>query len=1156
LRFERLAVPAFGPFTDVAFDFPATGADLHVVYGANEAGKSSLLRAIRDLLYGIHGQTPDDFLHDYKALRIAATLCGRDGRRLAVQRRKGNRNTLLDAAGSPLPDDALAPFLGAVDRDFFTTMFGLGAVELRQGAADLLQGRGDLGQALFSASLAGTPVHRVLESLDEEARTLFDGRRSGVAIRQAVDAYEAHLRASRDATVRPEAWDAALAALAGATAERNRLDAELRGVRERADWVARCLDALPTLGRLREATQRVSELPPCPTLEAGFVAAAERALSDLAAAETAQAGARQRVVRLEEQQARIALRQDVLDRADLIGLAHQELPIYRQRCEELTAVEARRATAQTALRGTLRRLGLGDDPGDGGTVRSTLPDDLAVKAAARNLVTADGALQARDDEMRRLRQESDREQAKLAQLPHADVAALRTALAGTEAAAVAARTLATDEAALAAAERTMSRALARLRGAPADPAAAYALPVPLTATLRGFEERERGIATRREVALKDAEGASATLRDVALETRELEQSGAIPTLEGLAAARGQRDATWERVLAAWTARVDGEAVDGLPLAQAYPRTVQAADAIADGLRDDAARVAEARELALRRAKAESAAADAAARLAQADAERGLWLSEWQAAWQPCGIAPGTVAEMLEWRDLWSAFREDHERWVDARDRVVRAHEAIDGAAASLKRLLGDAAAGLLPALRDQADRQVRAADEAQGERRMLLARQAEIDARRAQLEAERPALADAAARARAAWRGCCAILGAGADTSPEDGLELLAARQQAVAEHDAIVALTARCSELTDAVARYEERVATLADGLALIPGTVEARENVAWNLLQNAQADAARRAQLAQQLESELGLLADAEAEAARAEAEVARLASLAGATGREELQAVLRRLVDRRDAEAAVLTHRDVLQDSARGEALDAFIARLQAENAGGLAAEAASLAERIDDLTRRRDERLTEVSRCEEERRRLERAGCEAAEHLQAARHAAVRIRHDAARYLRLRLATHFLREQIEQFRRQNQGPLLRRAGEIFVAITRGSFDGLGTGFADDDTPVLVGTRNGAEVGVEGMSEGTCDQLYLALRLAAIEQHATGHEPMPVILDDLLVTFDDDRASAVLPILRDLGTRTQVLLFTHHRHLVQLARATLPAGAVHYHELAGRV
>jgi len=197
MRFERLAIPAFGPFTDVAIELPSGGADFHLVYGPNEAGKSSLLRAIRDLLYGIHGQTPDNFLHDYKALRIAATLCRRDGERLAVQRRKGNRGTLLDAAGAPLPDDALAPFLGAVDREYFTTMFGLDAAALRSGAAALLHGQGDLGQALFSASLAGTPVHRILDALDAEARRLFDGRaRTSVTIRPAVDDYEEHLRAS------------------------------------------------------------------------------------------------------------------------------------------------------------------------------------------------------------------------------------------------------------------------------------------------------------------------------------------------------------------------------------------------------------------------------------------------------------------------------------------------------------------------------------------------------------------------------------------------------------------------------------------------------------------------------------------------------------------------------------------------------------------------------------------------------------------------------------------------------------------------------------------------------------------------------------------------------------------------------------------------
>lgn len=1155
MRFERLAVPAFGPFTDLALELPAGGGDFHLVYGPNEAGKSSLLRAIRDLLFGIPGQTPDDFLHDYKRLRIAATLALRDGRRLAVQRRKGNRGTLLDATGAPLADDALAPFLGAVDREYFTTMFGLDGAGLREGAAALLAGRGDLGQALFSASLAGTPVHRVLESLDEEARTLFDGRRSGVAIRQALDAYEDGVRASRDATVRPEAWDAAVLALESATAERDGLDAELAGRRARADWIARCLDALPAVGRLQEATERLAALPPCPPVPPGFVAEAEAALERMAAAEAAVSGGQARVARLDAQLAALPARQDVLDRAGEIEAVHQALPLHRKQREELAGIERERAAAQPALRAALQRLGLAGDTAHAESLRTTLAEELAVRAAADELTAAESALARIDEEIRRLEQALEGEAARLAQLGSVDVTALRNALAETETAATAAQTLAAFETAEAGAAQAMARALGLLRGAPGDPAATYALPVPLLATLRQLEARLAAIERRRDAARRERDGAAGALRDLAAKRRRLEERGAIPTRESLAAARARRDATWGAVLAAWQARTDGAPVDGVPLEQAYPRTVQAADAIADGLRDDAARVAEAGELALRRAEAEALASEAAAALAAADAELSAWEQDWRAAWRPSGIAPDTVAEMLEWRDLWADFRARFEQWSDARDRRVAAQAAIEAAVARLRPLLDDVRESSLPALRAEAERRVRAADEAQGERRAVADRRAETERALAQRLAERPAAAGAAAAARQAWQACCAAIGAPADASPAAGLALLEARREAVERHDALGALEARAASLGAAINGYESGVADLADALALIPGSVEVRVSLAWDLLQKARSDAARRDQIARQLADERGLLAEAEAEAVRAEAEVARLRALAGVAGREALQALLHRLVERAEAETAVLTQRDALQGAARGEPLDAFIARVQAEDRDGLAAEAAALAERIDELARQRDEQVKEVSRCEQARQQLERAGSAAAEHWQAARHAAARIRHDAARYLRLRLATAFLREQIERFRRDNQGPLLRRAGEVFAAVTGGSFDGLGTAFGDDDAPVLVGLRGGTTVGVEGMSEGTRDQLYLALRLAAIERHGEAHEPMPVILDDLLVTFDDDRARATLPILRELGTRTQVLLFTHHRHLVELAKAALPKGAVHFHELTTR-
>ena len=54
MRFLTVQLQAFGPFTNAHLDLSGGDHGLHLVYGSNEAGKSSSLRAITDLLYGIH----------------------------------------------------------------------------------------------------------------------------------------------------------------------------------------------------------------------------------------------------------------------------------------------------------------------------------------------------------------------------------------------------------------------------------------------------------------------------------------------------------------------------------------------------------------------------------------------------------------------------------------------------------------------------------------------------------------------------------------------------------------------------------------------------------------------------------------------------------------------------------------------------------------------------------------------------------------------------------------------------------------------------------------------------------------------------------------------------------------------------------------------
>jgi uncharacterized protein YhaN len=127
------------------------GASFH---GRNAAGKSTTLRAVLDLLFGIPDRSTDGFAHGNKALRIGARLVTADGRTtLEVERRKGRKDTLRDPlTGRPVAEALLATMLGGIGRDQFAATFGLDHERLRQGAQDLLATGGALGATLFDAS--------------------------------------------------------------------------------------------------------------------------------------------------------------------------------------------------------------------------------------------------------------------------------------------------------------------------------------------------------------------------------------------------------------------------------------------------------------------------------------------------------------------------------------------------------------------------------------------------------------------------------------------------------------------------------------------------------------------------------------------------------------------------------------------------------------------------------------------------------------------------------------------------------------------------------------------------------------------------------------------------------------------------------------------
>ena len=152
MRLKRLDLKAFGPFTErPPLDFNSKEPGLHIIFGPNEAGKSSSLRALKALLYGFPQQTPDNFIHNYDQLLVGGCLENSAGEEIIFQRRKKRIGDVINEAGDPLDLGVLVPFLNGIEPEIFESLYGIDHDTLVKGGKEILAQKGEVGQALFAA---------------------------------------------------------------------------------------------------------------------------------------------------------------------------------------------------------------------------------------------------------------------------------------------------------------------------------------------------------------------------------------------------------------------------------------------------------------------------------------------------------------------------------------------------------------------------------------------------------------------------------------------------------------------------------------------------------------------------------------------------------------------------------------------------------------------------------------------------------------------------------------------------------------------------------------------------------------------------------------------------------------------------------------------
>ena len=1143
MRLDRLDLIRYGRFTDHALDFgpaPVDGPDLHIVFGANEAGKSTAMAAWLDLLYGIEPRSRYAFLHPYDAMRVGATVTLAGGAR-QLARVKGVRDTLRGPDDRPLDDALFAADLAGIDRATHRTMFSLDDATLEEGGDSILASRGELGALLFSATAGLSRMGRTLDALRAGADAFHarGKRKTGLAeMKAALDALRDQAEAldvrADDYARRIKARDAAAAALTQAQTRRRDADASARALEARLAALRR----LPGLRALRAERDGLPAFAPPPGWRETFA----RLATDATALAT-------RLETLEADIARLSAARDAITPdAAALALADRLAALDTLRARDATAAEdlpKRReelADAGRALAALLARLGQPE---------TTDPARLVLGPKAT------GALRALSEERSGVAARLEAATATLAQAAErlaqaaapppatapeavATLAALVEEIGEADADANVARAQATAAACAQALADSLAalnlgseaaEALARLSPPAAEDVARWTLAAP-----QAEAERARRAETlaEREAECARLAAARAALRD----------SGAALGLDDVAALRAAREALW----AAHRAALDAASADAF---EAALRRDDAAGEARLGAADARARLAELAEAEARASADRDAAAAALTRATGARDALAAEIAAACAALAPFAPPAPTPFRLRDWLAARATALTQADALRAARGALAAATAARDAARARLVAALGaagvaaDVSAPVARLLRD-----ARAAVETAREAARARAAHAALLRDRAAAEAAHAAAALAEQDWRARFAAACADtwLGAGG------GCPALETVREALPLLDQLAPAREARDRLAERVAAMEaDRRAYAAAITALAAEAGIAGDAAAADPALRARVAGAQRQQTARDAKqdaldaSETALRALDEALRAHirdrdAFLALAQAATLPEAGARMEGAARRAELDARIAAEAQEIAATLRVSDPAAAEAAlaDADAPALEADRAAACA-QAEALDPRIAQLA-------AEAARAADAVAAV--GGDEAAARL-AARRATllIAIEDEARAHLRRRIGAALVARGLDAYRETHRSGMLRAASDAFAAITGGRHARLAARREGETETLIALSADGASKTAPDLSKGARHQLYLALRVAGYREVAATRPPPPFWADDILETFDDARTMATLRVLSDMARAGQVICLTHHAHVVEIAREAAPEARIHH-------
>jgi len=1146
VRIDRLELVRYGKFTDRVLEFPKAACDFHLIIGPNEAGKSTVRSAVQELLFGIARNSPLDFMHPLNTLRLGATISTTNAR-LEFHRAKADKKTLRTPADGVLSENVLDPFLGNADRHFFDQMFGLDHNRLIDGGKSILSSTDSIGQTLFQSAAGIDSMGKIRDALIKERDSLYAPRKSAERefyIAQA--SLESATGALKASSVRVNTWAEAFSkvdSLATDIVEEIACHKQLEVQRNRLERQRR---AAPFYAAVQEQEAQLLALGTVEDLPVDASAMLATAQANLAIA-------RQLLTLRIEQQNRISgalaalsMDSDIISAVDDVRRLDQQRQQYSAHAQDIASRETEIAHLWQGITRAGAELGLSAATPQ--AMRERLPSQLLRGAIDEHALLHSGlvqatqaarqALAARDDESTQLSVE-------IAAIKTADVApTLRASLQAAQAVWHAQSATDRHDADVHRASAALENALKALGPWRQTPDELAALILPGEAALVRLEQDHHALQTEVRAAARGVEEDQAECARIGLAITHYQELHKPITAEMVMQARAKRDCLWQAL--------QNRSIALEETAPAFDTAMHRADELSDRQLESAKEAAELQALRHAHERAVARHGVSTSELERVEALLADFLRRWHVRSTESGISGMALETTGEWLtkrrkalEAAAALRVAQETSDLHREATTIARKAL---AADL-RMAGseEIPEARLDALCIQAQQLIQSVDAAQIRHDALTAQAKSLQSAQKTLAGRVSATDEALANWRQTWSANLATAGLPPDANVGSARAALAAIQRTEDDLEKIRVLQVdRIEAMQNDLATFASHAATLASRLdaSLVsesPATIA--QSLAARLTQALQVAEVATRLTAEQRTAQTQVLAAHEA-MKTAEAMIEPLLTQAGVDAVDMLGDCIARSDRKRMLCEALAKEQASLLQAGDGLTRMQIQGELNACDPAEVAAELETVNVRLQNAVARRAALAAEKASAEYLLSGM--AGSETGATAEAQRQEALAQMSDAAeRYVRVATAAKLLSWSIERYREEKQGPMLAQASAVFRLLTLGRFKKLHVDF-DKATMTLAGMRESGElVSVAGMSDGTRDQLYFALRIAALDMHLDQATALPFLADDLFINYDDQRCKAGLEALKTLSGKTQVIFLSHHDHLAGLVREVFGDG-----------